>query len=161
MLHSLLLLAELLLSKLNQNHCLNWDFLHFVAVVPINSHSTIGQFSDGKPFIDWVPKQQVLTHISIPKCQRGNLTWMGQLCFRLEKKLCANIFVLKNTHNNRALKIVFYWKVRVSIWHAFEEMIWFSLTISLTLTHIVFCKFERNKSSTQAIVCFWCQIWYN
>jgi len=34
-----------------------------------------------------VPKRQFLTHLCIPKCQRGNLTWMGQLCFGLEKKL--------------------------------------------------------------------------
>jgi len=33
--------------------------------------------------------------------------------------------------------------------------------VSLTLTHTVFCKFERNTCSTQAIVCFCCEMWYN
>ena len=37
---------------------------------------------------------------------------------------------------------------------------WVLLTINLTLTHTVFCKFERNTCSTQAMVCFRCQIWY-
>ena len=34
------------------------------------------------------------------------------------------------------------------------------LTINLTLTRTVFCKLERNVCSTQAMVCFWCKIWY-
>jgi len=52
--------------------------------------------SDGEPFIDRVPKRQPLTHLCIPKCQHGNLTWMGQLCFGLEKKnLRINIFCFK------------------------------------------------------------------
>jgi len=98
-----------------------------------------------------VPKWQPLTHLCIPKCQHGNLTWMGQLCFGLEEKTHAlTSFVLKNTWNIRVSEIrtVFYWKVRVSVWHAFEQLMWFLLMISLTMTHIVFCKFERNTCST-------------
>jgi len=44
--------------------------------------------------------------------------------FWVRKKTYAlTPFVLENTHNNRASKIqtFFYWKAKVSIWHAFKN----------------------------------------